>query len=266
MQIRGKLALVTGASSGIGAVTAQALAKKGASVILIARREAALKKVATAIEEIGGKAYIYPVDLSDNDATVQVMQQIKSEVGLPDILVNNAGTGQWKATYETTHDELLFMTQLPYLAAYTVTQAFLKEMLERNSGHIVNITSAAAILYIPGASAYCTARWAMRSFTGCLHSDLRGTGVNASLVMPAKVGDTDYFLVNKGSEERIPSIERYYRTLTGKEVAQGIIKAVEKKKKMVILPFMLQLTFWAQPFMPSFVQWLVERTGWSYKK
>ena len=127
MQINGKLALVTGASSGIGAVTAQALAKKGASVILIARREDALQEVATAIEAAGGKAYVYPVDLNDSEAAVQAMQRIKDEVGLPDILVNNAGTGQWKATYETSPDELLFMTKLPnerVLSVYPTCKGF----------------------------------------------------------------------------------------------------------------------------------------------
>ncbi len=121
------------------------------------------------------------------------------------------------------------------------------------------------MFYLPGSTAYSVSRWSVRNFTGLLRAELRGTGVNASLVMAGKVGDTEYFQTNTGSESRIPSIDKYYPTLSSLEVAKGIIKAIEKNKKMVIQPWLMWLTFKLQPFMPNLLQYLVNTTGWKYK-
>ena len=97
MQISGKTALVTGASSGMGAAIAKELAKQGAQVLLLARNEARLKQVETEIKAAGGQARFYTVDLGDTEAVKSVAQRIQTEVGTPDILVNNAGSGCWKS-------------------------------------------------------------------------------------------------------------------------------------------------------------------------
>lgn len=118
MKIPGKIALVTGASSGIGAATARALASQGARVVLVARRAAELKQV---IDAIGSAAVSYPVDLTDAPAVATTASQIIGEVGHPDILVNNAGAGQWKFVHETTPDEAVAMMAAPYFAAFNTT-------------------------------------------------------------------------------------------------------------------------------------------------
>ena len=94
MNPRGKTALVTGASSGIGAATAHELAKAGARVILVARREEQLRRVAASI---GNAASVYPTDLSDEKAVAALGERVTSEMGTPDIIVNNAGAGRWKS-------------------------------------------------------------------------------------------------------------------------------------------------------------------------
>ena len=93
MDITGKIALVTGASSGMGAAIAKSLAHAGAQVMLLARREEQLKSVAAEIQAAGGKARVYPVDLANSQAVASVAQQITREEGTPDIIVNNAGAG-----------------------------------------------------------------------------------------------------------------------------------------------------------------------------
>ena len=102
MEIAGKLALVTGASSGIGEAAARRLAAKGAQVILVARSADRLAKVAREIETQGGKAFPYTSDLADPDAAYRMGDAVRAQAGVPDILVNNAGAGRWLSTMETS--------------------------------------------------------------------------------------------------------------------------------------------------------------------
>jgi uncharacterized protein len=181
MDVTGKIALVTGASSGMGAAIAKSLAKAGAQLMLLARREEELKRVAAEIEAAGGKAQVYPVDLANSQAVASVAQQITREVGTPDIIVNNAGAGQWKFIEDTSPEEARQMMTLPYFAAFDVTRAFIPDMLKRNTGHIMNISSIASRFVWPGATAYTATRWAVRGFSEALRSDLYGTGIAVTL-------------------------------------------------------------------------------------
>src|SRR5688572_16096351 len=151
MDPKGKTALVTGASSGIGAATAQELARAGARVILVARRAEQLRQVASSI---GGAASFYPTDLRDATAVTSLFDRVTSEIGTPDIIVNNVGAGRWKFVEETTPAEAVDMMAVPYFAAFNVTHAFLPGMLRRNTGHFVNVSSVGSRFVWPGATAY----------------------------------------------------------------------------------------------------------------
>jgi len=152
MEIQGKTVLVTGASSGIGSAIAKAMAQAGAAVVLlIARSENDLKKVAAEIGTSGGNARIYPVDLSNPDQVTVIAQRIQGEAGVPDIIINNAGSGEWKFLEDTSPKEIQEMMAVPYFAAAWVTRAFLPAMRTRNSGHIVNVSSVASRFVWPGA-------------------------------------------------------------------------------------------------------------------
>ncbi|HEY6281365.1 MAG TPA: SDR family NAD(P)-dependent oxidoreductase [Burkholderiales bacterium] len=165
MIIKGSLVLVTGASSGMGAAIAKAMAKAGGHLVLLARRKDALDRVAADISSAGGEARTYPVDLADAGAVAAVTARVAQELGTPDIIVNNAGAGRWLFVEETSPAEAVEMMAVPYFAAFNVTHAFLPAMLKRNSGHIVNISSVGSRFVWPGATAYLAARWAVRGFT-----------------------------------------------------------------------------------------------------
>ncbi|GIV98465.1 MAG: putative oxidoreductase YqjQ [Herpetosiphonaceae bacterium] len=261
MQIAGRTVLITGASSGIGAAAARALARKGAHVLLLARTQSILEQLAAEIRVRGGTAHVFPVDLADLAAIAHVTQTIKREIGTPDILINNAGAGRWLFIEETNPTEAAEMMAVPYLAAFAITQAFLGEMLRRGRGHIVNLTSPAGYIAWPGAAAYSVARWAMRGFTAALRADLSGTGVGVTLIVPGKVA-SPYFANNPGSEERIPQLSKLYRTLTPEQVAEAIVTAIEHNRREVVLPFMLKLTMLLHRFFPRPIEWLVIRSGW----
>lgn len=264
MNLKEKSVLITGASSGIGAATAREFARQGAQLILLARNESNLASVADEVEKIGASASFYSVDLSDSEATEAVITKIQKEQGTPDVLINNAGAGIWKPIDETSIEEAKSMMAVPYFAAFHLTRLFLPEMLKRNNGHIINMTSAAAYIPVPGSMAYSVARWAMRSFNETLRADLKGSGVKATLIAPGKVS-SPYFANNPGTEENIPKIATLpviYPTLTEEQVALSIVRVIGKNKKEVIIPFNLGVTVRLRSIFPWMVDWLIASTGW----
>ena len=242
MNLNDKIMVITGASSGIGAATARAAAQEGARVVLLARTQSKLESVAEDIRRSGKIAHVYAVDLTIADAVGEVAKRIASEVGTPDIIFNNAGAGKWLSVEETEPDEAIKMMASPYFAAFFVTRAFLPGMLKRNSGYIVNMTSAASRMAWPGATAYIAARWAMRGFTEGLRADLTGTGLRTMLVTFAKVASS-YWENNPDSEERLPKAQSMVRILTPDEAAQAIINGIKRDKREVVAPFSLRCVF-----------------------
>jgi short-subunit dehydrogenase len=250
MNLNDKIMVISGASSGIGAATARAAARERARLVLLARNQAKLEEVAEEIRRSGGAAHPYAVDLTVADAVSEVARKITADLGTPDIIFNNAGVGKWLSVEETDPDEAVKMMASPYFAAFFVTRAFLPTMLKRNSGYIVNMTSAASRLVWPGATAYIAARWAMHGFTEALRADLTGTGIRTMLVTFAKVASS-YWENNPGSEERLPKAQSMMRVLTPEEAAQAIIGGIKRDRWEVVAPFMLRLVFALNYLFPS---------------
>jgi uncharacterized protein len=257
MLVNDKVVVVTGASSGIGAATAKAMAKAGGRVVLLARSSDLLDRVAG---EIGGDARPFAVDLADADAVAEVVARITAEFGTPDIIVNNAGAGKWLFVDETKPAEAVQMMAVPYFAAFNVTHAFLPAMLKRNSGHLVFVSSVASRFVWPGATAYIAARWAVRGFSDALRADLDGTGIVITLYESGVV-TSDYWKHNPGSRERVPKIAKMVPDVTPEQVADALVNAVERNRRHVVIPFMMRMTCWNHALFPWAVQWLMTKTG-----
>jgi short-subunit dehydrogenase len=260
MQLEHKIVVITGASSGLGEAAAKALAKRGAHVALLARNRAALARVAAEIEKEGGMATTFPADLTDAAAVERTARAIVADLGIPDVIVNNAGSGRWLFTDETSAEEAVQAMATPYFSMFYITRAFLPDMLQRGTGHILNVTSPVCFFSWPGASAYGAARWAVRGFTELLRADVGRSGIKVSLVCAGQM-DTPYFDNNPGSKERIPSIARLYRTLQPAEVADAIVRAVERGQRDIIMPMLLKQTLFFQRLAPWLIEWLVMKTG-----
>lgn len=257
MQIEGRTVLVTGASSGIGAATAAAVARRGGRPILLARREEALREVAA---RVGGDALPYAVDCSDAAAVAAAAAQIVATAGVPDVLVNNAGAGRFLFFDETEPDEFVQMMGAPYFAAVYVTRAFVGGMIERGSGRIVIVNSPVSFLTWQGAAGYAAARWALRGLADALHADLRDTGVGVSQVVPGKVS-SGYFAHNPGTAEGIPGVSRLVGTLTPEQVAEAIVAAVERKRRLVFTPRRLRVLVALSRLFPGLSERAVLATG-----
>lgn len=262
MDIKGKTVVITGASSGVGAETAKIAANQGAHVILLARNQERLKALAEEINETGGSAEFYNIDLADSDALVACARKITSNNGAPDVLVNNAGAGQWLSILETPTDQLEQIMAVPYFASFNLTREFLPGMIKKGNGHIVNVTSVASKLIWPGSAAYSATRWAINGFNEALRTEVSDYGINVTLAMFGKIS-SEYWNHNPGSEERLPEITRMVPTITPAQAAKAIVKGIEKNKTFVLKPGMLRFVLWMNALFPNNTAYIMRKTGWS---
>ncbi|MEK6984629.1 MAG: SDR family oxidoreductase [Nanoarchaeota archaeon] len=263
MDFNNKLVLITGASSGIGAATAKEFAKHNARVLLLARRIEELRKVAEEIQREGGYAKYYPVNIADYRSVEKTANKIKKEVGIPDIIFNNGGSGIWKYIDEETSEDISKLMTL-YFGAFFVTRVFLPDILKRNTGHIVNMSSHVPVLPFPGANGYIVAHAAMRGFTDALRSDLYNTDINVTLLSCAKFRST-FWANNPGSEERYPKVALILGVPPVEVVARIIVKSTYKKKKVVTIPSLLKLADLINFICPPLMRWLLYHTGFTRK-
>jgi uncharacterized protein len=247
------LVLVTGASSGIGAATARRFGASGARVLLLARNKERLDAVARAIRREGGAATPYLIDLSAADAITELCARIEREAGTPDILINNAGAGRWLSVIETPAEEALAMIEVPYLAAFNTTRAFLPKMIARRSGAIACVTSPASYIVWPNACGYTAARHALAGFTESLRAEVRGTGLTVTLVVLGLV-ESPYWEHNPGSREHSPVPPPIIAPpLTPDEAAEAIFAGVERGKHMVVKPAIFRALFLLNAIAPRLV-------------
>ena len=252
-----KLALVTGASSGIGEATARLLAARGYRVVLVARGRPALEKIAA---EIGDAALVEPCDAGDGDAALEMAARVRRDHGVPDVIINSAGAGQWKLIEDTSPDEAAGMMAAPYFAAFNLTHAFMAEMLSRGSGVIIQVGSPASLMTWPHSVGYAAARWALRGMHEALCDDLAGTGVHSCHVVFGKVSSA-YFQSNAGSEEKIPGIGGLIPTSTPEACARVIERAIRRPRRLLLFPWLLRIFYWTYLLLPWPTRWLVRRTG-----
>ncbi len=195
--LTGKVAVITGASSGIGAVLAQMLAAEGATVALAARRKAKLDAVAERIHKQGGKVLVVRCDVSVSEDAEELIHYTVQECGRIDILVNNAGQGNLASVEDTTDSMIEHMFAINSYALWYTTRPALRYMKKQGSGHIINVASMAGKLGFPYNSAYVAAKHACVGFTHALRLELAETGIHASVVCPGGVL-TDWAMLTEG--------------------------------------------------------------------
>jgi NAD(P)-dependent dehydrogenase (short-subunit alcohol dehydrogenase family) len=221
-----KVVIITGASSGIGRAAAAALARSGAHLMLVSRTEDKLKEIQSEIEAEGGKAWVYPTDLSDLDAIAAMLEKVLAEHGRVDILINNAGRSIRRSveeSYERFHDFQRTM-QLNYFGAIKLIMGVLPGMIERGRGQIINVSSIGAQAFPPRFAAYVASKGALEGFSRCLapevaHHGIVVTNIHMPLVRTPMIAPTSFY-------SAFPIIE-------ADEAAQMVVEAILKRPQDV---------------------------------
>jgi len=248
VDFKNKIILITGASSGIGKQTAIEFAKKGANLILVARRKEKLELVAKELEKFKISVLVCPCDVSDKDKVKEMSKIILEKFDSIDILVNNAGFAIYGSVSDLSIDEIESQIETNYLGMVYCIKNFLPSMLEKKSGHIVNVASVAASFGLPGIASYCASKFAMLGFSEGLKHELKNSGIGITVVSPIMV-KTNFF--DHPSFDNMP---KYSPTsLSSKSVANAILKASNSPRLEIIVPSPVRIAVWLKNTFPYLI-------------
>lgn len=201
MGLQNKVAIITGASRGIGKAIAEAYAREGADLAIVARNAGELGQVATDIREIGRDCFVIPADVTHEADIKQAVAQTVERFGKIDILVNNAGIGLCKSVRETSLAEWNHVLDVNLTGTFLFTREVLGAMIERGQGQIINISSDIGKRTVPKRSAYCASKFGVHAFSGVLAKEVRKLGIKVGVISPGMT-DTYFDDTEQGAEEK----------------------------------------------------------------
>jgi uncharacterized protein len=251
----GKIAVITGASSGIGAATAQRLAGEGMQVILVARRLDRLASLVEAIRQAGGQAEAIQADLTCEADCTRVYEEVSSRYGHVDVLVNNAGFGWYGFGADMPWNTAVEMLKVNVEAVVQLTLQFLVKMRENNKGHIINIGSISGSLPSQGIAVYGATKAFIDNFTTALYREMRGTFVHLSVVRAGPVlTEFSSMAANRQGGLHLPT-ERH--GVTAEMVAERVWGLLRRPRRVTYIPGYLLFT----PWLENSFGWLIDRLG-----
>ncbi len=253
--ISGQTVLLTGASRGIGTFIARALAKEGATVVGVSRSVEGLAEISTEINSSGGEAFGIPFDITKLAELPNLVEKINHLAGQVDIVINNAAIEKFRPFQNYTLEDIQSILTLNLQAPMELTRLLLPGMIERNSGHIVNIASGAGKKAAPFNSVYSASKAGLIMWSEAIRQELANTNIGVSIVCPGCV-NTGMFLAldipaPSGAKITEPS-----------ELADIIIQAIKQNQKEVILDSFAVKVFYAlSQLSPDFGDSMIEKAG-----
>ena len=185
--LAGQVALVTGASRGIGLAIARRLSQMGARVSLCARNAANLERAASELRGAGAQVLAVRTDVTRGDAITALVGEIQRVLGPIDILVNNAGIGIFGPFHEQSETDWNAILDTNLKSVFLMSRAVAPEMIRRKTGHIINISSLAGKNAFANGAIYCASKWGLLGLSGCMAEDLRAHGIRVSAICPGSV-------------------------------------------------------------------------------
>lgn len=243
VSLKGKIVLITGASSGIGAACAELFAQAGANLILAARRLERVQGLGTQLEQqYQIQTHVLGLDVCDRQGVDATLNHLPDPWNQIDILVNNAGLSRGLSKlHEGNIDDWEEMLDTNVKGLLYVTRAVVPGMVERQAGHVVNIGSIAGRVAYPGGNVYCASKAAVRAISDGLKQDLIGTPVRVTEIEPGLV-ETEFSLVRfHGDRSRAEKVYQDLTPLTGEDIADLVLFSVTRPphvniSEMLVVP------------------------------
>ncbi|MDE2875788.1 MAG: SDR family NAD(P)-dependent oxidoreductase [Gemmatimonadota bacterium] len=248
-RIRGKTAIVTGATAGIGEACARTLAEAGVHLVLIARRSDRLKALAGELAATGVDVLTHTVDVRNRDGVTRFADRLDDQGMTIDILLNNAGLSRGlDDLHDGSHEDWDDMIDTNIKGLLNVTRAILPGMIARDSGHVVNIGSIAGHMVYPKGNVYCATKYAVRALTDAANLDLVGTRVRMSSVDPGLV-ETEFSLVRfRGDEDRARTVYEGVDSLMPEDIADAVYYVLNTRPRVNVLNMLVMPTVQRSPF------------------
>ena len=257
MELNGKVAIVTGASRGLGVHISEALARKGAKLALAARSADDLEKTARDIGKVGASAITVPTDVTKRSDLRRLVARTTDELGPPDVLVNNAGIEHLSNFHEMGLDDIDQLIKTNVIALELLTRLVVPGMIERKRGHVVNIASLAGKTAAPFNTVYSSSKHAVVGFSWSLREELKPHGIGVSVVCPTYVSDSGMFAAAKTGDP--PKISN---SVTPAQVVEATITCIERDRaEMVVAPGLSKYVDVLHALSPEVTTTIARRTG-----
>jgi NADP-dependent 3-hydroxy acid dehydrogenase YdfG len=242
-RLKERVALVTGASSGIGEATALALAEQGAKVAIAARRKDRLEQLAAKLAELGAEPLMLVADLSRESDAQRIVQETERHYGRLDILVNNAGVMYLEPVAEADLGRWRSMLELNVLSLIASTQAALAGMRARRDGHIVNVSSVAGRVANPLSAAYAATKFGVVGFSESLRREVYKDNIRVTVIEPGMV-DTELrnHVAHEATQRAVNALAGGMRQLQAEDIADTILFCVTRPDYMCINEVLLRPT------------------------
>lgn len=250
--------LITGASSGIGQALARACTARGHAVALVARREERLAEIVRLLKAEGGQAIAYPGDVRHEDQVQTILAKAWEEMEGLDVIIANAGLGILGPFEKMKSSDISHMFSVNVMGAVHLFRASIPMLEQAGKGHLVAVASIVGKMGYAGMSAYCATKFALVGLMEGLAGELKTKNIQTTVICPGEV-KTEFF--ETADRDAMPSASKLIRPLTAKQVAETTLKAIEKKRHLVLLPFSAKIFIRFHDFFPSFSRWLFYRTS-----
>jgi len=267
-KLEGRVAVVTGAGSGIGRATALLLAERGCALALVELNEASLAESADLVRAAGRKVSTHVADVADRARMEHLPGEVLSEHGHVHILVNNAGVSVIGTLLEQKLDDFAWLMGINFWGVVYGCKLFLPFLLAEDEAQIVNISSMFGFIGVPTQISYNASKYAVRGFSEALSSELSGTNVGVTCVHPGgirtNVVRSSRISSERDAEDKRLTIETFERRAHSPEkAARKIVRAIERKQARVRIGPEAYLTDWAKRLFPVSTQRLV---GWGWRR
>lgn len=232
MRFTGKVAVITGASAGIGAAVARQFAREGATVVLAARGAPGLEKLAAEIGAAGGRALAVPTDVADPKACAHLIERAVEAFGGIDVLVNNAGANRRGSIERHAPEDLAGVVQVNLVAPIVLTRLALPHLRRRGGGSVVNVASIAGRIPVRHEAVYSATKFGLRAFTFALAEELAGSGIRVSAVSPGPV-DTGFVM---SELDDVPDVVFAQPMSTAEQVAALVLDSAADGARERVIP------------------------------